>query len=130
MTEAKIRIPRPAPAERARWLAEKAIAYLIKGAPLPWKEWMVGATVSEIEQAEIDLGQAIREGVPAWGWHPLKKKRKRIPSKHFRDEMIENKVSVARQAKVVARIDGNVGTSPPSRIADYVGPLWRKIEVD
>jgi hypothetical protein len=134
MTEAKTRIPRPAPAARARWSAEEAIAYLVKGVPLPWKEWQrAGATASEIEQAEIDLGQVISEGVPAWGWHPLEKRRKQIPSDDFRDEKIENKavpVSVAHQPKVVVRIDGNVGTSPPSRIAHYLGPLWSKIEVD
>ena len=123
----------PAPAERARWSAEEAIAYLIKGVPLPWKEWMgVGATASEIEQAEINLGQVISEGVPAWGWHPLEKRRKRIPSDAFRDERIEKKVLPVPGTfpKVVVRIDGNVGTSPPSRIAEYIGPLWRSIEVD
>jgi hypothetical protein len=118
----------------AWWSAAEAIAYLIKGVPLPWKEWQrAGATAPEIEQAEIDLGRAIGEGVPAWGWHPFKKRRKQIPSDHFRDEMIEKKavpVSVAHLPKVVVRTDGNMGTSPPSRIAEYVGPLWSSIEVD
>jgi hypothetical protein len=122
----------PAPAERARWQAEEAVAYLVKGVPLPWKEWQqAGATYAEIEQAEIDLGQAIREGVPAWGWHPVEKKRKRIPSDDFRDERIEMKVlpvSVAHRPKVVVHITGNVGTWPSSRIADYTGTHWSSVE--
>ena len=113
----------PAPAERARWSAAEALAYLVKGVPLPWEEWQrAGATAGEIEQAEIDLAQVISEGVPAWGWHPLKKRRKRIPSDDFRDEMIENKafpVSVARQPKVVVRLYGNVATCAAQRSADY-----------
>ena len=106
----------PAPAERARWSAAEAITYLVKGVPLPWKEWQrAGATAPEIERAEIDLAQAVSEGVPAWGWHPLKKRRKQIPSDHFRDEMIENKtlpVSVARPPKVVVDCAGCVTTAP------------------
>ena len=124
----------PAPAERARWSAAEAITYLVKGVPLPWKEWQrAGATAPEIERAEIDLAQAVSEGVPAWGWHPLKKRRKRIPSDHFRDEMIENKtlpVSVARPPKVVVDCAGCVTTAPRQRFADYRGPHWQAIEVD
>ena len=73
----------PAPTERARWSAEEAVAYLVKGVPLPWKEWQGRRIAAEIEQAEIDLGQAISEEVPAWGWHPLRRGR-RIPSADFR----------------------------------------------
>jgi len=125
----------PAPEERARWAAEEAIAYLVTGFPFPWKTWQwAGAAPAEIEQAEIDLGEAILAGVPAWGWHPLERRRKRIPSDHFRAEMIERKevlpVSVARLLKVVVRIDGTVGTSPLSRTAEYSGPRWQAIEVD
>jgi hypothetical protein len=125
----------PAPAEKARWPAAEAIAYLVKDLPLPWGAWQgAGASPAEIEQAEIDLGEAILAGVPAWGWHPLERRRKRISSDHFRAEMIERKevlpVSVTRLLKVVARIDGAVGTSPLSRIAEYSGPRWEAIEVD
>jgi hypothetical protein len=124
----------PAPADRARWPAEEAVAYLVKDVPLPWREWQgAGAAGSEIERAEITLGEVIVEGVPAEGWHPIERRRRRIPSRHFRDEMIEKKPlrdSIERLWKVVVRIDGNVGTSPPSRIAQYTGPLWSKIEID
>ena len=119
--------------ERARQPADRAIAYLITGYLVEWGDW-TPEMIREREQAETDLGQAISEGVPAWGWHPLERRRKRIPSDHFCDEMIERKevlpVSVAHRPKVVVRIDGNVGTSPPSRIADYRGPHWEAIEVD
>ena len=125
----------PAPAEKARWPAAEAIAYSVTGVPLPWETWQgAGVSPAEIEQAEIDLGEAILAGVPAWGWHPLERRRKRIPSDHFRAEMIERKevlpVSVTRLLKVVVRIDGTVGTSPLSRITEYSGPRWKAIEVD
>ena len=119
--------------ERARQPADRAIAYLITGYLVEWGDW-TPEMIREREQAETDLGQAISEGVPAWGWHPLERRRKRIPSDHFRAEMIERKevlpVSVTRLLKVVARIDGAVGTSPLSRIAEYSGPRWEAIEVD
>ena len=125
----------PAPAEKARWPAAEAIAYSVTGVPLPWETWQgAGVSPAEIEQAEIDLGEAILAGVPAWGWHPLERRRKRIPSDHFRAEMIERKevlpVSVTRLLKVVVRIDGTVGTSPLSRTVEYSGPRWQAIEVD
>jgi hypothetical protein len=85
-------------------------------------------------RGEIDLGQAISEGVPAWGWHPLERRRKRIPSDHFRAEMIERKgvlpVSVAHQPKVVVDTHGSITTSPRQRSADYRGPRWEAIEID
>jgi len=119
--------------ERARQPADRAIAYLITGYLVEWGDW-TPEMIREREQAETDLGQAISEGVPAWGWHPLERRRKRIPSDHFRAEMIERKevlpVSVAHWPKVVVRIGGNVGTSPLSRTADYRGPRWEAIEVD
>jgi hypothetical protein len=124
----------PAPVERARWPAGEAIAYLVAGVPLPWKEWQrAGASPADIERAEIDLGQVISEGVPAWGWHPLERRRKQIPSDHFRDEMIEKKavpVSVARQPKVVVDCAGHVTIAPRQRSADYQGPRWQAVEVD
>src|SRR5262249_23517583 len=124
----------PAPAERARWSAAKAIAYLVKGVPLPWGAWQgQGASPAEIEQAEIDLGEGVGGAGPgggqgAWGGgRPLR-------ASDFRPDMIENKaplpVSVAHQPKVVVRIDGTVGTSPPQRSADYKGPPWSSIEID
>ena len=124
----------PAPAEKARWSAAEAIAYLVKGVPLPWDAWQwAGASPPEIEHAEIDLGEAILAGVPAWGGHPLERRRRRIPSDHFRDEMIENKalpVSAARQPKVVVDCTGCVTTAARQRSADYQGPRWEAVEVD
>ena len=50
----------PAPAAKAWWSAAEAIAYLVKGVPLPWEAWQrAGASPAEIEQAEIDLGAEI-----------------------------------------------------------------------
>jgi hypothetical protein len=74
----------PAPAEKARWSAAEAIAYLVKGVPLPWEAWQgAGTTASELEQAEIELARAGREGVPAWGWHPLEKRGDESPPTTF-----------------------------------------------
>jgi len=126
----------PEPTEKVCWSVEEAVAYWVKGVPLLWGAWqMAGASPAEIEQAEIDLGELISAGmVPAWGWHPLERRRKRIPSDHFRVEMIARKevlpVSVTRLLKVVVHIDGTVGISPLSRTADYIGPRWERIEVD
>src|SRR5262245_42905688 len=125
----------PAPAERARWSAAKTIAYLVKGVPLPWGAWQgQGASPAEIEQAEIDLGEVIGEGVPGWGRPSPFAPERLLPASDFRPDMIENKaplpVSVAHQPKVVVRIDGTVGTSPPQRSADYKGPPWSSIEID
>src|SRR5262249_18514337 len=51
--------------ERARQPADRAIAYLITGYLVEWGDW-TPEMIREREQAEIDLGQAISEGVPAW----------------------------------------------------------------
>ena len=124
----------PAPAEKARWPAEEANAYLVKGVPLPWRAWHgQGASPAEIEQAEIDLGQAIADGVPAWGRPGRFAPERPIPASDFRPDMIENKalpMSVAHQPKVVVRIGGTVGVSPPQRRADYNGSPWSSIEID
>jgi hypothetical protein len=125
----------PAPVERTRWSAAEAIAYLLRGVSLPWEAWQgAGASPAEIRQAEIDLGELAGAGLlPAWGWHPLERRRRRIPADHFRDEMIGYKaipVSVAHRPKVIVRADGNIGTSPLQRSADYRGPRWERIEFD
>jgi hypothetical protein len=123
----------PAPAEKPWWSAAEAIAYLVKGVPLPWPSWLgAGASPAEIEQAEIDLGELIGAGVPAQGRPGRFAQKQRIPASDFHD-MIENKrppMSVAHRPKVVVHIDGTVGTSPPQRSADYRGPRWEAIEVD
>jgi hypothetical protein len=122
----------PAPAEKARWSAAEAIAYFVKGVPLPWEAWQgAGASPGEIEQAEIDLGQAIGDGVPAWGRPRPFAPEGPIPADDFHADMIEEKrVRVGRRPKVVVRIDGTVGVSPPQRSANYKGPPWGSIKVD
>jgi len=124
----------PAPAEKARWPAAEAIAYLVKGVPLPWGAWQrAGASPAEVEQAEIDLGEVIGDGVPAWGRSRPFAQKQQIPADHFHPDMIENKaipVSVAHQPKVVVDCQGSITTSPRQRWEDYRGPRWQAIEVD
>jgi hypothetical protein len=124
----------PAPTEKAWWPAEEAIAYLVKGVPLPWGAWQ-GASASppEIEQAEIDLGEAILAGVPAQGRLGPLAPLQPIPADTFHSSMIKGKalpVSVARRPKVVVDLEGYVTTWPRQRSADYRGPPWQAIEVD
>jgi hypothetical protein len=123
----------PAPAERARWPAVLALAYIIEGMPLTGKDWTV-EMVRQTERAEIDLGEAIGAGqVPAWGRRRPYGPIERIPDGDFRTEMVEMKVppvSAARLPKVVIRVDGNLGISPAHRFADYRGPHWSSIECD
>jgi hypothetical protein len=122
----------PAPAERARWPAEEAIAYLVKGVPLPWGAWQgASASPAEIEQAEINLGEAIRAGVPAWGRPRPFAQKEPIPADNFDPEMIEDKrPPVAHRSKVIVDRAGYVTTWPRQRSADYRGPRWQAIEVD
>jgi hypothetical protein len=124
----------PAPAEKAWWSAAEAIAYLVKGVPLPWGAWQgAGASPAEIQQAEIDLGEAIRAGVPAWGQPSPFAPRQQIPADNLHPRMIETTalpVSVARPPKVIVDCEGCVTTSPRQRSADYRGPRWRAVEVD
>ena len=112
----------PAPTERARWLAEQAVAYLVKGVPLPWKEWQgAGATASEIERAGIDLARAIgADQVLAWGRLTPQGPMEQIPGSDLR---IPGFVWVVRP-------DGALGTSPPGRLAVFQGRRWYGIEVD
>jgi hypothetical protein len=124
----------PPPTERARIPAEEAIAYLVKGVPLPWKEWQgAGASGAEIEQAQIDLSEAIGAGVPAWGRPSPFERERQIPADDFHADMIDERASWWRlakrpSAKVIVHIDGTVGTS--QRYAKYKGPPWSAIKVD
>jgi hypothetical protein len=123
----------PAPAERARWPAMLALAYIIEGMPLEGKEWSA-EMLRQTERAEIHLGQAIgADQVPAWGRRSLYGPIERIPDGDFRAEMVEMKVppvSATRLPKVVVRVDGNLGISPAHRFADYRGSHWSSIECD
>lgn len=119
------------PAERPWWPAVEAAAYRIKGAPIEWRDW-TPEMVSKKEQAEIDLGEDIAAGVPARGRKSPGAPLELIPASDFRPDMANMKsvpVNPLRPPKVVVRIDGTVGISPPHR-GDYIGPPWRSIEID
>jgi hypothetical protein len=82
----------PMPAERVRRPAAEAIAYRVKGVPLPWKEWQcAGASQAELEQAEIDLGEFISAEGPAWGKLAPGARAKRIPACDFRPNMLNTR---------------------------------------
>ena len=112
----------PAPAEKARWPAEGAIAYWVKGVPLPWEEWQgAGASDGEIERAEIVLGEVIgADQVLAWGRLSPEKPIEPLPGSDLRIPGFRWRVS----------LNGDLGTSPPGRLAVFEGRRWYGIEVD
>src|SRR5262245_10490979 len=121
------------PAERARQPADRAIAYLIMGYLVEWRDW-TPEMIREMERGEIKLGEVIgADQVPAWGRRSPFAQKEPIPADNFHPTMIENKrppVSVAHQPKVVVDIAGHVTTWPRQRWEDYRGPRWQAIEVD
>jgi hypothetical protein len=120
------------PAERARQPAELAIAYLIKGYLVEWGDW-TPEMAREMERGEIKLGEAIRDGLSAWGQKSLQAPMEQIPRNAFRSEMVAMKafpVDPLRLPKVVVRVDGTVGVSPRHLLPAYVGHPWCLIEVD
>ena len=113
----------PAPAEKTRWSAAEAIGYLIKGVPLPWAAWhAAGIAWAEIEQAAKELARLIGEDrVPARG---------RLGSLQGpMEEIPDSDLSIAGFTWVI-RPDGDLGTSPPGRLAVFQGRRWYGIEVD
>src|SRR5215471_6888911 len=52
--------------EQAWWPAVEAAAYIIKGAPIEWEDWVLGMH-RETARSETKLSEAIREGLPARG---------------------------------------------------------------
>jgi hypothetical protein len=71
--------------------------------------------------------------VPAWGRPGPFERERRIPADDFHADMIEETASwwiLAKRprSKVIAQIDGTVGTS--QRYAKYKGPPWSAIKVD
>ena len=112
----------PAPAEKAQWSAGEAIAYLVKDVPLPWKEWQgAGALDGEIGQAEINLGAAIgADQVRAWGRLSPNRPMEPLPGSDLRIPGFRWRVG----------LDGDLGTSPPGRLAAFEGRRWYGIEVD
>jgi hypothetical protein len=120
------------PAERARQPADRAIAYLIKGYLVEWADW-TPEMIREMERGEIKLGEAICDGLLAWGQESLQAPIEQIPRNQFRSEMVAMKalpVNPLRVPKVVVRVDGTVGVSPRHRLPDYTGRPWCMIEVD
>jgi hypothetical protein len=120
---------------RARWLAAEALAWIIIGVPLEWKEWPgLPELARHTEDAEIALGEAICENrVAAWGRPSRYGRMKRIPSDDFRPELVELRAtpaSVTRLPKIVVGVDGNLTISPRYRLSDYKGPSWSSIECD
>jgi hypothetical protein len=118
----------PAVAERGRWPAPMALAYMTEGVPLEWKEWLhwrADRGLSEmgpsIEQAGIDLASAIgADQVLAWGRLTPQGPMEQIPSSDLR---IPGFVWVVRP-------DGDLGTNPPGKLAVFRGRPWYGIEVD
>jgi hypothetical protein len=121
----------PAPAEKAWWSAAEAIAYLVKGVPLPWAAWQgAGASPAEIEQAAKEIARIIGEDLPAQGRRSPQGPMEQIPGSDFRIPGFT----------WVVRPDGALGTSPPGRLAVFLGAprgpaeperrCWYGIEVD
>jgi hypothetical protein len=120
------------PAERGWQPADRAVAYIISGFLVDWGDW-TPEMIREREQGEIKLGEAIRDGLPAQGQKSLQGLMELMPRSDFRPEMVTRKalpVNPLRPPKVVVRVDGTVGVSPPQRLQDYMGPPWCSIEVD
>ena len=120
------------PAERARQPADRAIAYLITGYLVEWGDW-TPEMIREMERGEIKLGEAICDGLSAWGQKSLQASLEQIPRNDFRSEMVAMKalpVNPLRLPKVVVRVDGTVGVSPRHRLPDYIRPPWCLIEVE
>jgi hypothetical protein len=90
--------------------------------------------IREMERGEIKLGEEILGGLLAWGQKSLQGPLEQLPRNDFRSEMVAMKaplpVNPLRPPKVVVRVDGKVGVSPPHRLPDYMGPPWCLIEVD
>ena len=108
----------PASAERAEWPAVLALAYIIEGMPLEWKEWTADM-VRQAERTGIDLGEAIgADQVLAWGRLTPQGPMEQIPGSDLR---IPGFVWVVRP-------DGELGTSPPGRLAVFQGRRWYGIE--
>ena len=100
------------PVERAWWPAVEAAAYIIKGAPIEWEDWVLGMH-REAARSEIKLSEAIREGLPARGRKKPGDPMEPIPASDLRPDMVETKglpVNLLYPPEVVVRIDGTVGS--------------------
>lgn len=107
---------------RAWWSAAEALAWIIIGVPLEWEEW---AGLPELgggmEQAGKELARAIgKDQVRTQGRLSLQGQMESLPGSDLR---IQGFVWVVRP-------DGELGTSPPGRLAVFQGRRWYGIEVD
>ena len=104
----------PAPAlRRARWPAAEALAWIIMGVPLALEEW---AGLFELgggmEQAGKELARMIGEDrVTAWGRRSLQGPMEQMPGSDLRIPGFT----------WVVRPHGDLGTSPPGRLAVFLG---------
>jgi hypothetical protein len=114
----------PGIARLPRWSAAQALAYVIVGTPLKWKEWFPRAGIlgPQIKRAGEKLGEAIGNGqVEAWGRpNSPDEEMEPIPSSDFRP----------RGFVWMVQPDGDMATWPPGRLATYRGRRWYAIEFD
>jgi hypothetical protein len=107
---------------RAWWSAAEALAWIIIGVPLALKEWTgLHELGSGAEQAGKELAEIIGEDwVPAQGRNSLQGPMEQIPGSDLRIPGFT----------WVVRPHGDLGTSPPGRLAVFEGRRWYGIEVD
>jgi hypothetical protein len=108
--------------ERARWTAAEALAWIIAGVPLEWREW---AELPELgggmEQAGKELAQAIGEDrVRAQGRLSPQGPMESLPGSDLRMPGF----------RWLIHPNGDLGTSPPGRLAVFQGRRWYGIEFD
>jgi hypothetical protein len=120
------------PVERAWWPAVEAAAYIISRALRSNGKSGGPGMHRKTARAEIKLSEATREGLPARGRKKPGDPAEPIPASDLRPAMVETKnlpVNLLYPPKVVVRVDGTPGISPPHR-GNYIGPPWCSIEVD
>jgi hypothetical protein len=107
---------------RAWWMAAEALAWIIMGVPLAWMEWAgLPELGSGMAQAGEKLARAIGEDqVRAQGRLSPQGPMESLPSSDLRIPGFRWRVGP----------DGDLGTSPPGRLAVFQGRRWYGIEVD
>jgi hypothetical protein len=107
--------------ERAWWTAAEALAWVIMGVPLAWIEWAAFPEMGiGMEQAGKDLARAIGEDqVRAQGRLSPQGQMESLPGSDLRVPGFRWRVGP----------DGDLGTSPPGRLAVFQGRRWHGIEV-
>jgi hypothetical protein len=106
---------------RAWWSAAEGLAWIITGVPLEWKEWAGLQLARHMEEAGKELARVIGEDqVRAQGRLSPQGLMESLPSSDLRIPGF----------RWLVRPDGNLGTSPPGRLAIFQGRHWYGIEVD